>query len=96
MVKGELSSTEVTQAHLEHIDRVNGPLNAIVTLVPDHALDMAAAADARHAAGEELGLLHGLPVAHKDLAMTAGIRTTNGSPLMADVVPTENLSLIHI
>jgi amidase len=42
------------------------------------------------AAGDELGLLHGLPVAHKDLELTAGIRTTMGSPLFSDFVPTED------
>jgi len=95
MQAGTVSSREVTTAHLEHIDRVNPDVNAIVTLLPDHALAMADAADARQAAGESLGILHGIPTAHKDLFPTAGIRTTRGSPLFADDVPTENALIIQ-
>ncbi|WP_433179333.1 amidase [Actinoallomurus sp. CA-150999] len=83
----EVSAREVVTAHLERIERVNPAVNAIVTLVADRALDDAAAADARTAAGEQTGPLHGLPVAHKDIHETAGIRTTYGSPLRADHVP---------
>ena len=85
--RGEISSRELLQAHLERIDTVNPVVNALVTLTPDRALEHAAAADRAHARGESLGLLHGLPVAHKDLAMTAGVRTTFGSPVFADFVP---------
>ncbi len=84
---GELSAREVVESHLSRIDDVNGSVNAIVTLVPELALEAAARADQAHAAGQALGLLHGLPVAHKDLIDTAGIRTTYGSPLFADHVP---------
>ncbi|GHH11805.1 amidase [Streptomyces lanatus] len=74
-------------AHLEQIERVNPAVNAIVTLAADRALAEAAEADERLASGAEVGPLHGLPVAHKDLHDTAGIRTTYGSPLFADLVP---------
>jgi amidase len=47
-------------------------------------------ADERTASGQPLGVLHGLPIAHKDLELTAGIRTTLGSPLFADFVPDED------
>ncbi|WP_051744411.1 amidase [Streptomyces yerevanensis] len=83
----DVSAREVVAAHLEQIERVNPAVNAIVTLVPERALEQAAEADARLAAGAEVGPLHGLPVAHKDLHDTAGIRTTYGSPLFADRVP---------
>ncbi|MEI7769067.1 MAG: amidase [Chloroflexales bacterium] len=82
-----LSATEVMAAHLARIDQVNPRLNAIITLVPDQALEGARAADAALARGEALGLLGGLPVAHKDLAETKGIRTTFGSPIFRDHVP---------
>jgi amidase len=82
-----LSATEVMAAHLARIERVNPRLNAIVTLVPDQALAGARAADAAIARGDDLGLLGGLPVAHKDLAETKGIRTTFGSPIFRDHVP---------
>jgi len=84
---GQVSARELLGAHLARIDAVNPALNAIVTLVPELALRLAAEADERQARGEALGLLHGLPVAHKDLTMTAGIRTTSGSPLLANHVP---------
>ncbi|MGW2517879.1 amidase [Streptomyces sp. NPDC001617] len=83
----EVSAREVVGAHLEQIERVNPSVNAIVTLVADRALEQAAEADERLASGEEVGPLHGLPVAHKDLHDTAGIRTTYGSPVFADHVP---------
>ena len=86
----EVSAREVVQAHLDQIGRVNPDVNAIVTLVPEHAMDLAAAADERAASGADLPPLHGLPVAHKDVHETAGIRTTYGSPLCADYVPAED------
>lgn len=85
----ELSAVELLDAHLERIGRVNPALNAIVTLVPELARERARASDARLARGEG-GLLEGLPVAHKDLALTAGIRTTMGSPIYAAWVPEES------
>ena len=83
----KLSAREVMDAHLRQIDRVNPSVNAIVTLVPERALEGAAAADAALARGDDVGVLHGLPVAHKDLVPTKGIRTTFGSPIFADNVP---------
>ncbi len=85
--RGEVSATEVVQAHLDQIDAVNPKLNAIVTYLPEMALEVAKHADERQARGEELGLLHGLPIAHKDLFETAGIRTTSGSTVYEDYVP---------
>ncbi|MEA3216395.1 MAG: amidase [Acidimicrobiia bacterium] len=74
-------------AHLQRIEAVNPRVNAIVTQDADAAMAAAHNADQRHAAGEPLGTLHGLPVAHKDLNVTAGMRTTFGSPLFAEHVP---------
>ena len=87
LANGEISARELLTAHLERIEQVNPAVNAIVTFTPELAAERAAAADEAHARGESLGLLHGLPVAHKDLALTAGVRTTMGSPLFADFVP---------
>ena len=85
----ELSAVEVMRAHLDRIHEVNPRLNAIVTLLDDDAaLAMAQEADRAVAAGGPLGPLHGLPFAVKDLMDTAGMRTTYGSPLYADHVPT--------
>src|SRR5438034_5590563 len=78
---GKLSAREALAAHLKQIERVNPKVNAIVTLVPEMAAEAAAKADEMQARKEKLGPLHGLPVAHKDLLETRGIRTTFGSPL---------------
>src|SRR5262245_57418882 len=86
----KLSAREVLAAHLKQIDRVNPKVNAIVTLVAEMATEAAAKADEMQARKEKLGPLHGLPVAHKDLFETRGIRTTFGSPLYKDNVPTED------
>ncbi|MCY4465206.1 MAG: amidase [Chloroflexi bacterium] len=83
----EVSALELLREHLAQIEAVNPQLNAIVTYLPELALELAQAADAKQARGEELGVLHGLPIAHKDLFETAGIRTTMGSPVFADYVP---------
>ena len=87
MRRGEVSAREVVTAHLEQIDAVNPELNAIVTYLPELALESARAADEKRARGDRLGLLHGLPIAHKDLFETAGIRTTMGSPAFSDYIP---------
>jgi amidase len=86
----EMSAREALAAHLKQIERVNPKVNAIVTLVPEMAADAAAKADEMQAHKETLGPLHGLPVAHKDLIETRGIRTTFGSPLYKDYIPAED------
>jgi amidase len=77
-------------AHLKQIELVNPKVNAIVTLVLEMAAEAARKADEMQARGETLGRLHGLPVAHKDLVETRGIRTTFGSLLYKDYVPAED------
>lgn len=87
LARKEISAREVVQAHLTRIARVNPEINAVVTLVAEAALARAHAADELAASGARLPPLHGIPVAHKDVHETAGIRTTYGSPLRADYVP---------
>ena len=91
----ELSAREVLSAHLAHIERVNRTVNAIVTLVPDQAMEKARLADEAIARGREVGPLHGLPIAHKDLQPTKGIRTTFGSPIFKDFVPADDSLLVE-
>ena len=86
----DLSAKEVMEAHLAQIERVNPRVNAIVTLLPERAMEQASAADKSLVRGRELGPLHGLPVAHKDLVPTRGIRTTFGSLAFKDFVPEED------
>lgn len=91
----QLSAREVMEAHLAQIERVNPQVNAIVTLLPEQAMGGALAADEALARGEKTGLLHGLPIAFKDLVETAGIRTTYGSPIYADYVPERDTLMVE-
>lgn len=91
---GEVSSREALEAHLDRIDAVNPALNAVVTLDADTARAQASAADEAYARGERLGLLHGVPMTHKDTHDTRGMRTTLGSPVFADRVPESDDLLI--
>ena len=90
----QVSAREVMSAHLAQIERVNPGVNAIVTLVAERAMADAARADEQLARGGPLGPLHGLPVAHKDLVDTAGIRTTRGSLFYRDTVPTADALIV--
>jgi amidase len=92
---GDVSAREVVTAFLERIDAVDGRVNAIPTLAPERALEEADAADRRRARGDDVGPLHGLPIAVKDLVDTAGIRTTYGSPIYRDHVPAEDALLVQ-
>jgi len=91
----KVSAREVMQAHLAQIERVNPKVNAIVTLVADRAMADAAKADEAIAHGRPRGPLHGLPVAHKDLFDTAGIRTVRGSPYYRDNIPTHDALIVQ-
>src|ERR671921_2431172 len=95
LIRGrEVSAEETVAACLDQVERTNPRVNAIVTLVPERAMRDARAADERLrealALGEDVGPLYGLPVAHKDLALTRGIRTTFGSLIYEDFVPEED------
>ena len=86
----DLSAREVLDAHLRQIEAVNPLVNAIITLVPEQAYERARQLDEAAARNRFEGPLHGLPVAHKDLTATKGIRTTFGSPIYRDFVPPAN------
>jgi len=86
----KLSARALVEAHLKRIEQINPKVKAIVTLVPELTIEAAAKADEMQARKEKLGPLHGLPVAHKDLLETRGIRTTFGSRLFRDYVPLED------
>lgn len=83
----KISASQLIRAHLDQIERLNPTLNAIVTLTAESAMAEAESADKKIAANESLGVLHGLPVAHKDLFLTKGVRTTFGSLAFKDFVP---------
>ena len=94
LARKQVSAREVMTAHLAQIERVNPKVNAIVTLVADQAMAAAAKADEAVARSGPVGVLHGLPIAHKDLVDTAGIRTTRGSRFYKDHVPTRDALLV--
>lgn len=85
----ELSPVELVEAELSRIEELNPTLNAVVTVYPD-ALDRAREAEEAVIRGDSLGPLHGVPFTIKDTFDTAGVRTTRGSRLFADHVPSED------
>lgn len=92
---GELSSRELVDHYLERIAARNGELAAFITVTSDDARAAASRADERQAAGEPLGILHGLPIAFKDLTDTAGVRTTYGSAAFENNVPTRDAGMVR-
>lgn len=90
---GEVTAEEVTDACLARIEALDPQINAVVTLNPA-ARDEARAVDAAIAAGEEAGLLAGVPVGIKDVTPVAGLRTTYGSVLYADHVAAQDATVV--
>ena len=84
-----VSPVEVAEAHLEQISRLNPALNAIVTVAAD-VLERARDAEAAVMRGDSLGALHGIPLTIKDTIETAGLRTTSGSKMRAEYVPSQD------
>ena len=92
----QLSCREVMQAYLKRIADLNPRYNAIVSLQDgDQLLRQAGERDAQLARGESLGWMHGMPQAIKDLCNTAGIATTQGSPLLHGFVPQHDALLVQ-
>jgi amidase len=87
----KVSATELMRAFIARIEQVNPKVNAIVTFLPEEALKRAKAFDRRRLPE---GPLAGLPIAHKDIVPTKGIRTTYGSPIYADHVPAEDHAIV--
>ncbi len=87
LAAGEVSSVEVTQAHLDRIAAVEPAVHAFLHVNADDALATARDVDARRAAGESLHPLAGVPIAVKDIVVTRGMPTTAGSRILAGWVP---------
>jgi len=92
---GKLTSRAATEAHLERIARVNGPINALVVVDREGALKAARAADRAAAKkGARLGPLHGVPITIKEAFDVAGLRTTSSHPPLKDNVAASDASIV--
>ena len=78
---GEFSSVELVEHYLERIERLDGELNSFITVTAEQAMEQARAADARIAAGDA-GPVTGIPIAHKDIYCTNGVKTSCGSRML--------------
>src|SRR4051812_32380260 len=90
-----LSPVELAEAYLARIGDLNATLNAYYTVTAEAARAQARQAEAELASGEDRGPLHGIPIGLKDLVATAGVRTTAGSKILADWVPSEDATVVQ-
>src|SRR5207244_5167484 len=90
----QVSPVEVVRGHLDRIAALDPKLRAFITVCSDAALESARSAEADLMAGRAVGPLHGVPWAPKDLYSTKGVRTTGGSRILADSVPTADATVV--
>jgi len=95
LARREVSPVEVTRACLDRIAAHDGAINAFITVLEESALRDAEQAEREIAAGTFRGPLHGIPIAHKDLYETRGIRTTAGSKILSDFVPDQDATVVE-
>ncbi|MDJ0680337.1 MAG: Asp-tRNA(Asn)/Glu-tRNA(Gln) amidotransferase subunit GatA [Xenococcaceae cyanobacterium MO_167.B52] len=87
LVNKERSAVEITTEALERINTLEPKVKAFLSVTADYALEQAKKADSRIAAGEEIGILEGIPIGIKDNMCTQGIKTTCASQILANFVP---------
>jgi aspartyl-tRNA(Asn)/glutamyl-tRNA(Gln) amidotransferase subunit A len=93
--KRAISPVEVTQAYLERIEAIDPKLNSYITVTAEQALQEAKVAEAQIRGNTYLGPLHGIPLAHKDIIATKGIKTTCASKVLKDNVPDVDATVIE-
>lgn len=87
LIRKERSAVEITQEALQRIDSLEPKLHSFLLVTPDRGSEQAKRVDAKIAAGEEIGMLAGIPIAIKDNMCTEGVRTTCGSRMLENYVP---------
>jgi aspartyl-tRNA(Asn)/glutamyl-tRNA(Gln) amidotransferase subunit A len=95
LAKKKLSPVELAQCYLARIEKLNPQLNAFLTVTAEEALAEARLAERELARGQRRGPLHGIPIALKDNIWTRGIRTTAGSAILREFVPSEDATVVR-
>ena len=94
IARREISPVELTRACLERIEHLDPHVNAFITVLSESAMAEARESEAEIARGDYRGPLHGIPIAHKDLLYTRGVRTTAGSKVLANFTPGEDATVV--
>ncbi len=95
IARREISPVDLTNAYLDRIDRIDASLNCFLTVTADRAKQEARSAEAEIARHGPRGPLHGIPLAHKDIAVTKDIKTTCGSKVLENYVPDYDATVIE-
>jgi aspartyl-tRNA(Asn)/glutamyl-tRNA(Gln) amidotransferase subunit A len=93
--KREFSSEELAQHFLGRIERLDGSLNSFITVTPELALEQARHADQLRSSGKEVPALCGIPIAHKDIFCTRGVKTSCGSKMLDNFIAPYNATIIE-
>ena len=91
----KISPVEITRLYLDRIERLNPQLNSYLTIASDQAIKTAKSAEQAVMQGDKLGPLHGIPISIKDLESTKGIRTTGGSLIFNERIPTKDSIVVE-
>ena len=92
---GSLTCTTLTEAYLRSIERLQPQLNALITVTADRALEEARTLDTELHTGKDRGVLHGIPIVHKDNTSVAGIPATVGSEYFRNRIPDQDSAMVR-